>query len=412
VYHRGVELLDNAVMPYPWGSRTFLARLRGRPTPSPTPEAELWMGAHPVAPSKLTRGGAARSLLELVTEAPGRELGSDVAVRFASRMPFLLKVLAAEEPLSLQAHPSEEQAREGFAREEAAGIPLDAPHRTYKDPSHKPELIVALEPLEALSGFRRPRELLDLLDALACPELARYADMLRASLDGDGLHAMFVDVLGTPIERRAALVDATRRACLAHRGRFDAATRWIVRLADRYPSDTGVVCALMLEHVRLEKDQALYLPAGNLHAYLHGAGVEIMASSDNVLRGGLTSKHVDVAELTRVVRFDAPRTPVLEPRELGASEVVWDTPTAEFRLSRVEVTRARPFHARPSGPEILLCVRGAVVGAGEGSAEIAAGGAAFVRGSEGPYTLTGEGTVFRATVGVDDGSLRPPNGLR
>jgi mannose-6-phosphate isomerase len=414
VYDGLVELLESAVMPYAWGSRVFLAKLRGRPTPAAGPEAELWMGAHPLAPSKLTRAGRARSLLELVQADPERELGAETAARYGRRLPFLLKVLAADEPLSIQAHPSAEQAREGFAREESSGVPLTAANRTYKDASHKPELLVALEPFDALCGFRTARELLELLDVLAVPELATHRDTLRASPDADGLHAVFTDLLATPPDARAALVRATARACgrCSHE-RFRAITSWVVRLAERHPNDAGVACALMLEHVRLEKDEALYLPAGNLHAYLHGAGVEIMASSDNVLRGGLTTKHVDVAELARVVRFDAPPTQVLRPRALNDREAVWDTPAEEFRLSRVDVARAHAYEARPLGPEVLLCVEGSVVAAGDETVTLSPGDASFVRGSEKPYALTGEGSVFRAAVGSTfrDGTMPPTRGL-
>jgi mannose-6-phosphate isomerase len=394
-----VDLLAGVIQPYTWGSRTFVAALQGRPTPSPTPEAELWLGAHPVGPSTILEpGGARRSLLDRIREAPERELGAEVARRFGA-LPFLLKVLAADEPLSLQTHPSAERAREGFARENAAGIPIDAPSRTYKDASHKPELVVALTPFEALSGFRNTADAIALLGDLAIAELAPALAKLRASPNPAGLRAFFETVMRAPPDARARMVEQTCASCTKHRGRFEAECAWALRLARRYPGDPGVVAALLLNYVRLAPGEGLFLPAGNLHAYLGGAAIEVMAASDNVLRGGLTPKHVDVEELLRVVSFEPYAPSIVRGRPAAPRELVWDTPAEEFALARVDVD-GDASHA-VGGPEILLCIEGEVtirVPAKPDALAISRGQAAFVSASDVSYALSGRGALFRASV--------------
>jgi mannose-6-phosphate isomerase len=389
-------------MPYAWGSRTAIADLRGLPSPSPTPEAELWMGAHPRGPARLTRYGAETDLLTVVTRAPDDELGERVSREFGGRFPFLVKVLAAGEPLSIQAHPDMEQARRGFDDEDARGVPIDAPHRNYKDRSHKPELLCALGPFEALSGFRNPLETCQLFAALDVPALGPIAAAL--SRGDDALRPAFELVMKTPAAERAAIVSAVGAACGAHRGRWAAECAWAAELAESYPADMGVVGALLLNHLTLAEGEAIYLGACSLHAYLRGVGVEIMASSDNVLRGGLTPKHVDVDELLRVVRFEPELPDVLRGRDVGADdarEFAWVTPAREFGLSRVDVDG--PARRDTRGPEILCCVRGAVSVSADGDAEPVAlgrGQVAFVAGSTPAYRLAGSGQLFRAQVGA------------
>lgn len=400
-----IERLECAVMPYAWGSRTVIAELQGRPAPSGGPEAELWMGAHPVAPSRLVAREGTTSLVDAIALAPEARLGAEVMGAFGPRLPFLLKVLAAEEPLSLQAHPTAAQARVGFDDEERRGVPLGAPHRNYKDPSHKPELLCALTPFDALCGFRRATETLALFDALGVPALVPALAPLRASPDAKGLRETFAVLMEADSEARARFVDGTLAAARAHvaaGGRWKDECAWSLRLAELYPGDVGVVSALLLELVHLAPGEAIYLDAGNLHAYLRGAGVEIMASSDNVLRGGLTRKHVDVPELLRVLDFEDGKAGALakvRARTVDAHERTWDTPAAEFQLSAVdvrgEVTRT------PRGPEILLVTEGAVrAGAGESTLELRRGDVAFVSADTRTLRLAGEGLVYRATVHI------------
>lgn len=413
--------LDNPIRNYAWGSRTAIAALQGRPTPTAAPEAELWIGAHPSAPSRRADDGI--PLPELIAAAPDAILGAATVAVHGPHLPFLLKVLAADQPLSIQAHPSAEQAAAGFAAEEAAGVPVDAPERVYRDPWPKPELLCALTPFDTLCGFRPAAATLDLLDALAVEALAPVAAALRR--DGDAaLAAVVRDLLTLPTERRGPLVDdlaAAARDLAGAGGDFAAEAAWTVELADRYPGDPGVAVALLLHLVRLGPGDAIHLPAGNLHAYLRGVGVEIMATSDNVLRGGLTEKHVDVDGLLHVLDASTGPPPRIAPRPgAAAGEVVYPTPTPQFRLSRIVLDGGTVTLDR-RGVEVLLCTDGEVaVTAGEArEARVAgesgeAGGAGdrlgpgdavlvTAEGSEaGEVALVGAGTVFRATTGDPD----------
>ncbi|MBX3233032.1 MAG: mannose-6-phosphate isomerase, class I [Labilithrix sp.] len=390
-----VDLLDCTVMPYAWGSRTAIASLSGRASPSDGPEAELWMGAHPVAPSKASRDGVKHTLDAIIAREPERELGAAAIRAFGPRLPFLLKVLAASEPLSLQAHPTMEQAKAGFADEEARGVPREAAHRNYKDPSHKPELLCALGPFDALSGFRAIDATIALFDHLAVRALDGALAPLRAARDAKGLAETFRLLMTMPAEKRAPIVESVVAACSLPSPKFPRERALAERLAKLYPGDVGVVSALLLELVHLEAGDAIYLDAGNLHAYVEGTGVEIMASSDNVLRGGLTKKHVDVPALLRCLDFEAGPAKVLRPREVDACEHVYDTPAKEFRLSRIVVSA--PVVRTTFGPEILLTTEGSV---SAGHVAAPRGAAVFVPAATGRYTLGGDGVVFRATTNL------------
>jgi mannose-6-phosphate isomerase len=354
--------MDNPVRPYAWGSRTVIAELLGRPTPSPHPEAEMWLGAHPGDPSHLIGDDGGRvSLFDAVRADPEALLGADRAAKWSGSLPFLLKVLAADEPLSLQAHPSAAQAAEGFGRENAAGIPVDAPTRNYRDGSHKPELICALTEFRALVGFRAVPQTLALLRALDVAELASHRALLEAQPDADGLRALFTTWITLPQSVLDRVLPALQEACVRlaqSGGEFGREARMALELSERYPGDAGVLAALLLNLAVLQPGEALYLPAGNLHAYLSGAGIELMANSDNVLRGGLTSKHVDVAELLRVLDF----SPVTPPVRRGSEADGWvryDTDAAEFLLRRLDADGgAGEVPVPDSGPRILLCTSG------------------------------------------------------
>src|SRR5512143_1329075 len=350
-----VLVLDNPIQNYAWGSRTAIAELLGRPTPSALPEAELWMGAHPKAPSRIVEPPGLGTLDRAIARDPVALLGSEACAHFGGELPFLFKVLAAAEPLSIQAHPDAEQARAGFRRENEAGLPLDAPERNYRDANHKPELLCALTPFDALEGFRPKDEVAQRLAPLADEPLTAVLHQpspasvaLRAVLQ----HLLTLD--GTP--KRALLARARREA---ERRVEDGAWAWVGRLLARHPDDTGSLAPLYLNLVSLRPGQALYLPARELHAYLGGTALEVMASSDNVLRGGLTTKHVDVAELLATLVFE-PHTPeVLEASESGEGERLYRTPAREFELVLVDVRAGRPYRSRERrGLEILLGLEG------------------------------------------------------
>ncbi|MEV6912736.1 mannose-6-phosphate isomerase, class I [Amycolatopsis sp. NPDC051071] len=406
-----MELLRNAVRPYAWGSRTTIPELLGRPVPAPHPEAELWMGAHPGDPSQVIGpDGTERSLLELVEADPVGQLGTACAGRWGGRLPFLMKILAAEEPLSMQAHPSAEQAAEGYAREESAKIPRDASNRNYPDPTAKPELVCALTEFHALAGFREPERTIALLKAIETPGLAKYAVLLEAQPDPAGLRALFTTWITLPQAALDELLPEVLDSCVKHiqeHGEFDLECRTILELGEAHPRDAGVLAALLLNRLTLSAGEAIYLPAGNLHLYLHGTAVEILANSDNILRCGLTPKHVDVPELLRVVDFACGEMPV-QSGDPEARLSVYRTDAPEFELSRIEWAAGDGGEVAVDdvGPQILLCTAGSLlVTADDGEqVELRRGQSVWLPAADPAVLvrpLSGERTqVFRATAGT------------
>jgi mannose-6-phosphate isomerase len=390
-----VHRLDNTVQRYAWGDPDAIWTLLGVDPPG-EPAAELWMGAHPVAPSRLA--GTGRRLDEVVAADPVLALGASPAAAFGGRLPFLLKVLAAGEALSLQVHPDAGRARAGFEREEAEGVPLDAPTRTYRDPNHKPELVCAVSPFWARCGFRDLEVTRELMAALDEPTLAPLAERLAADGPPEPVLAQVVAwLLELGSDQSAALVQGAARA--ARRpgpDRFAAERCWTDHLAQQYPTDAGVVVALLLNLVELAPGEALFLGAGNLHCYLKGVGVEVMASSDNVVRGGLTAKHVDVAELLEVL--DASPLPPQVQRP-GGPVHTYRSPVPEFALTRIEAGED-PVE-RPAGPRIVVVLEGRVrlEAAGHGL-ELAAGQSAWVPAGDGALAVSGRGLAYEATVGA------------
>ncbi|QFZ75993.1 mannose-6-phosphate isomerase, class I [Streptomyces fagopyri] len=381
-----MDRLDNTVRPYAWGSTTAIPRLLGA-EPTGEPQAEMWMGAHPGAPSLTARG----PLTEVIGEDPEKELGHAAVAKFGPRLPFLLKILAAGAPLSLQVHPNLEQAREGYEDEERRGIPVDAPHRNYKDANHKPELICALTEFDGLCGFRAPDEAAALLAALDVDSLKPYVDLLRAHPQDAALREVLTAVLSADPGEMARTVTEAAAAC----DRLGGEHAPYADIAHHYPGDPGVIAAMLLNHVRLQPGEALFLGAGVPHAYLNGLGVEIMANSDNVLRCGLTPKHVDVPELLRIVRFEASDPGVLRPEESPGGEEVYATPIDEFRLSRYVLAEgAAPHDLTRETPQILLCTAGSVH---TDAGVLTPGRSVFVPAGE-KAEVSGSGTIFRATV--------------
>ncbi|GAB4099057.1 mannose-6-phosphate isomerase, class I [Sinomonas halotolerans] len=395
-----MHLLHNTLRDYAWGSRTAIADLLGR-TPSGDPEAELWIGAHPGSPSVLAGGSdpddgdPGMTLEELIAVDPEGMLGPESVEAFGPRLPFLLKVLAAAGPLSLQVHPTLEQARAGFAAEEAARVDRGAPHRNYRDDNHKPEMVFALTAFEALSGFRSPgsaavlfEELTALLTAEEYSEAAevteQVAELLRTPDEAEALRTAFARLIAGGEQVRGC-VDAAAAAVRAS-GTDDRDLLTVAQLAAEYPSDPGVLISLMLNRVSLEPGEALYLAAGNVHAYLKGLAIEVMASSDNVLRGGLTPKHVDVSELLRTVVFAAVGVPRLAAEESELGQEVYRPPFAEFQLQRIDARPGgEPVPVAQSGPAVVLCVSGSLtLDSPRGDLVMHRGDSAFVPAAEAP----------------------------
>ncbi|MGV9844366.1 mannose-6-phosphate isomerase, class I [Streptomyces fungicidicus] len=383
-----MDRLDNTIRPYAWGSTTAIPRLLGT-EPTGEPQAEMWMGAHPGAPSRTGRG----TLVEVIDADPEKELGPDSVARFGPRLPFLLKLLAAGGPLSLQVHPDLTQAKEGYADEERRGVPVTAPHRNYKDANHKPELICALTEFDGLCGFRDPLRAAELLDGLGVDTLKPYVDLLHAHPEEAALREVLTAILTADREEMARTVTEAAAAC----DRLGGAYAPYADIAHHYPGDPGVIAAMLLNHVRLQPGEALFLGAGVPHAYLDGLGVEIMANSDNVLRCGLTPKHVDVPELLRIVRFEAGDPGVLRPEAGPDGEEVYETPIDEFRLSRYVLPAGGTTRDLTlTTPQILLCTAGSVRA---GEHELSPGASVFVPAGE-KAEVSGTGTLFRATVVV------------
>jgi mannose-6-phosphate isomerase len=320
-------------------------------------------------------------------------------------------VLAAGEPLSLQAHPSAEQAVEGYQREDRRGVPLNSPVRNYRDRSHKPELLIALGDFEALAGFRPAARSVALMRALEVPGLDPFIGLLADQSDASGLRALFTTWITAPQPDLDALIPAVLEGAVSYirsgAKEFASEARAVLELGERYPGDAGVLAALLLNWISLSCGEAIYLPAGNLHSYLEGMAMEVMANSDNVLRGGLTPKHVDVPELLRVLDF----TPVADARvttRRDGIELAYDTPTAEFAASVLTVDGDDLGHevdapARHDGPQILVCTSGSiVVRAKSDEVRLDRGAAAWVAADDGPIRLeaSSPARLFRATVGL------------
>lgn len=382
--------ISNTPRDYAWGSPTLIADLEGR-EPTGAPEAEVWFGDHPGSPAEV-HDGSDRTL-DAWLPAEAAEHG------VPSKLPYLLKLLAAGAPLSIQVHPSKDQAVEGFAREEAAGVPRDAGSRNYKDDNHKPEVIVALsDTFTALAGLRDIARTRALVAALGdAPAVTALRERLAADDASAALRSTIGWLLGdADAAEIAEIVDA---AASAHSDEFAAELALAGSLHSAYPADPGIVVALLMNLVELRRGEAIFVPAGVLHAYVAGLGVEIMAASDNVLRGGLTPKHIDVAELLSLVDFRPAEPPFLFPTVADGVEV-FAPGIADFALEHLLPGAAAALELR--GVAIALGVAGETVltGAAGGTVTLTAGQAALITPDESPVSTDGGGEVFVAMPGA------------
>lgn len=396
-----VQRLNNPIQHYAWGSRTAIADLTGRPHPTREPEAEMWMGAHPKSPSMVVDDHQSLALNQLVDRFPIQTLGDKVARRFDRQLPFLFKVLAAAAPLSIQAHPNRAQALRGYERENQAGIPLDAPHRNYRDANHKPEVICALTEFWGVNGFRPIDDLHRQLGQYCPDTFASIQASLRSLSPHEALRLLFDTMLNMPAsEKEKAIAEAMGRA--KNNRPTDPISTWLIKLQKAYPGDIGILAPVILNLVCLAPGQAMYLPAGQLHAYLDGVGIELMANSDNVLRGGLTPKHIDQAELMRVLLFE-PRDPgVMTAEAVSTTEARYITPADEFCLSKVTIADGNS-HESPEkrSIEMLLVTQGraTLITKTTGDALVLKkGDSALVPAAAGVYQLSGQAVIYKATV--------------
>lgn len=407
-----MDLLRNTVQPYAWGSPTAIPRLLGVENPEGTPQAELWMGAHPSAPSRLDRGGREVSLDRVIAAAAEAELGEATARRFGGRLPFLLKVLAARTALSIQLHPDRAQAEAGFAAEEERGVPRNARERVYVDDWPKPEVLCALTPFEVLAGLRPAAQAAEILSRLGVASLDALAGELRAIPKPATVARALATLLSWPQAERAALVGAVVAAAARAAGEvceFQPAYGAVGRMAPDHPGDIGLVCSLLMNHAIVQPGQALFMGAGGVHAYIRGTGIELMANSDNVIRAGLTPKHIDVPELVRVLDPEV-AVPILTARQVGEGIEEFDTPVPEFRLRRLTVTPDAGGRAADTAsmltvpgnglPRILLCVEGAVMAAsGSRILELRRGQSCYLSATDVDVTLAGDALLFLASPG-------------
>ena len=429
-----MDLLRPVVRPYAWGSRTAIAELQGRPVPAAGPEAELWMGAHPSAPSGVARDPA--TLDAVIAAAPDRELGAQCAATFGGRLPFLLKVLSADKALSIQVHPTRAQAEAGYQAENRRGLAPGDPARNYVDDWPKPELLYALTPFEVLAGLRTPADAADLLRVLAVDQLGPLARELSAATSEQAMTGALASVLEWPEPGRAELVADVVVACSklaasdsaasdpaasdpaasdsaasgsaasgsaasgSEVSRYADACAAAVRVAADHPDDLGIVALLLMRHAVLQPGQAVFMPAGGLHAYLRGTGIELLANSDNVVRAGLTGKHIDVPELLKLLDPGV-SVPVIARRVLPDGIAWFDTPAPEFRLYLLDL--AGPALALPGrGPRILLCLEGAcILRSASGEAlELARGGSCFIPAVDPLVHASGSARLVLAAPGA------------
>lgn len=386
-----MQKLINSVQNYAWGSKTALTDLYGIANPDNLPMAELWMGAHPKSSSKVQdASGQTRALREVIEQDKARLLGSAVANRFGE-LPFLFKVLCADQPLSIQVHPNKKNSETGFAKENAAGIPLDAAERNYKDPNHKPELVFALTPFLAMNAFREFSDIVSLLQPVAGAHPA-IAHFLQAP-GAERLSELFAALLNMQGEEKSRALAVLKSALGNHSGEPWQTIRLI---SEFYPDDSGLFSPLLLNVVKLNPGEAMFLFAETPHAYLQGVALEVMANSDNVLRAGLTPKYIDIPELVANVKFTPkPANELLtQPTQHGA-ELDFPIPVDDFAFSLHDLSTSETQLAQQSAA-IVFCVEGeAVLSKASQQLVLKAGESAFIAADESPVGVSGTGRVAR-----------------
>ena len=365
--------ITGEVKNYDWGSKDLIQEHFGLGKANDS-VAEVWFGTHEGGHSKIM--GSDQNLSEAI----------------GSKLSFLVKFLAADSPLSIQVHPNALQAKAGFAKENAAGVSLSAPERIYKDDSHKPEILIALTEFEALCGFRPRAELMEIFLAFSESE-SRFGELAALAATDASIEEIFAELIEDKAlaDRFSSSVEALDAHSLAERARS-----LVVELLAKYPGDTGALVALCLNHVRLSPGQAIYLPAGNLHAYLSGLGLEVMAASDNVIRGGLSSKHIDKAELRQITDFSELSEPIVVSRKLAEGLVEYPVSASEFRVYRAQISGANLLADLdlPAGA-VIVCVAGEIaVGTSLEEREVLKKGEVVFVNQAKKFSLSGSGEAF------------------
>ena len=394
--------LRNHIREYAWGSKTFIPHLQGKDEASQEPQAELWMGTHLSAPSRVMINGREEFLRDIINEQPNKMLGKKVAKEFKNELPFLFKILAAASPLSIQAHPNKAQAEKGFKRENEENIPLNSSERTYRDANHKPELICALTNFELMCGFQPIIEIVERIKYLQLEDFISGISELEIDPSSKNLKKMFSGLMGKHNDNQTKQVSILINKITELEPRDENEKlifRWITRLAAIYPKDMGVFSPLFLNVVKLKPGEAIFIKAGVLHSYLNGCGVEIMANSDNVLRGGLTQKKIDFAELIKTLKFDDKGLKRIHPK-IYNNEYIYQTSAKEFQLSKILVKDTEPFvRANILSVEIVLCTEGSgSITWSESTLELKTGDSIFIPFAISEYIIEGSMELFRVVV--------------
>lgn len=386
-------LMNNAIQNYAWGSKTSVNQLFGIENPTGEPQAEVWMGAHCNGCSTVMLNGEETKLSTLINQDMSAILSEPIATRFGE-LPYLFKILAAENALSIQVHPNKQQAEAGFAREEQSSIPLTAANRNYKDPNHKPELVYALTQYKAMNGFRPISEIISFFSEMAIPELQGLVDDLIAEQTPTGLAHFFSGLLSLEGEQKEmALTVLLAQARITDLPLFNL----ILELEKQYPDDIGLFGPLLLNVITLEPGQAMYLDAETPHAYIHGTGLEIMANSDNVLRAGLTPKYMDVEELVACTRFnEMPFDRLLLEPNVNNGMLEYPIPVDDFKFAIIPKSDKRDLEVLTA--EILLPLDSTLVLTHENGETciVEKGQSVFIPAYSKRYTLDCQGRVARA----------------
>ncbi len=395
-------LLENEVLDYPWGSLDFIPGLMGRMPPFEKPQAEMWMGSHRKAPSKANLDNKKIPLDQLIEKYPEEILGIKIAKKFSCELPFLFKVLSASKPLSIQAHPNKNQAISGFDRENEKGIALDSPERNYRDNNHKPELICALTTMWALKGFRATGDIIEHFAPLADIFSSFGIEILQKNFNGDLIKAFFINLMNMDISTARDLMEDIRNKIEKLKNK-NPAYEWVNRLNQEYPGDIGALSPLYLNVLKLNPGEAIFLPACELHAYLSGSGLEIMANSDNVLRGGLTKKYIDKTELMNVLNFTPAIPEIIKGVKSESFETFFNSAAEEFILSVIDLPEENSLYKKGGqrSVEILLCTDGDAVISEVSTANqliLKKGTSILVPASIEGYSIKGMATIYKASV--------------
>jgi len=384
--------LKPAFQAYAWGDRSFIQRLCGLSNEIGKPLAEMWLGAHPQAPSLIETTAGEMPLDVFLAQQPEQHLGKAYGI-YGGKLPFLLKVLAAEKPLSIQVHPDKLTAKQGFATENEAGIALSATNRSFKDDNHKPELILALTPFTLMRGFRQYDQIINLFQHFAVDDLWSEFRTFSQAASPQTLSSLFRQILDSPPLQLELFI--ARISAFEGKGNTEVEflKNTILQLNSHFPLDSGIVSPLLLNTLVLSPGQAVYLDAGILHAYIQGAGIELMANSDNVIRAGLTPKHIDRELLFRVTDFNPSPPQILD--QAADSVSLHPAPAKEFELLHLDLAGTEIL-ALQGRPAILLCLSGKLKI--NHSMDLARGEAAFISASEPALSLIGKAELVIATI--------------